>query len=252
MTTEAWLPIAGLEDYVEVSNHGNVRWRSSKEPLQSYAGNKLGHRRVYLGIGPKSRRDRYIHRLVLEAFIGPCPEGMEGCHNDGDASNNHLENLRWDTHSANMYDRVKHGNHPHTNRTHCPKGHPLDAVKFHGDGTFWQRRCRTCLREQNRAKKARKETCPQGHPFDGIAYHPDGSVRQRYCKRCRSESVSRQMTERNAKARAERTHCPHGHELDGLRKRPGGKMVPYCKTCLRESSRRNHAKKVDQTRPRDP
>src|SRR5688500_4928598 len=37
-----------------------------------------------------------IHRLVLMAFVGPCPAGMEGCHNDGNPLNNALDNLRWD------------------------------------------------------------------------------------------------------------------------------------------------------------
>lgn len=50
-----------------------------------------------------------VHRLVLEAFVGPCPEGMEGCHEDGDPTNNDLTNLRWDTHKGNMLDSVKHG-----------------------------------------------------------------------------------------------------------------------------------------------
>lgn len=50
-----------------------------------------------------------IHRLVLETFIGPCPNGMEGCHNDGNPLNNHLDNLRWDTHKKNVEDSIKHG-----------------------------------------------------------------------------------------------------------------------------------------------
>lgn len=51
----------------------------------------------------------YVHRLVLEAFIGPCPDGMEACHNDGNGSNNNLSNLRWDTRIANAQDMVSHG-----------------------------------------------------------------------------------------------------------------------------------------------
>lgn len=51
----------------------------------------------------------YVHRLVLEAFVGPCPEGMEGCHIDGDGTNNRLDNLRWDTHVGNVKDSIRHG-----------------------------------------------------------------------------------------------------------------------------------------------
>lgn len=49
-----------------------------------------------------------IHRLVLLAFIGPCPESMEACHNDGNRDNNQLRNLRWDTHKNNCADRAIH------------------------------------------------------------------------------------------------------------------------------------------------
>ncbi|MBY0457661.1 MAG: HNH endonuclease [Gemmataceae bacterium] len=50
-----------------------------------------------------------IHRLVLLAFVGPCPPGMEGCHGDGNPLNNNRENLRWDTSKANHADAVRHG-----------------------------------------------------------------------------------------------------------------------------------------------
>ena len=52
---------------------------------------------------------RRIHRLVLEAFIGPCPPGMVACHNDGNRSNSDLANLRWDTPKANSDDTLRHG-----------------------------------------------------------------------------------------------------------------------------------------------
>lgn len=55
------------------------------------------------------RKPMFVHRLVLEAFVGPCPEGMEACHNDGDCTNNRLENLRWDTRLSNIHDKQAHG-----------------------------------------------------------------------------------------------------------------------------------------------
>ena len=60
------------------------------------------------GIGGKQVQKR-VNRLVLEAWVGPCPEGMEACHNDGNRRNNALSNLRWDTHAANMRDARAHG-----------------------------------------------------------------------------------------------------------------------------------------------
>ncbi len=53
----------------------------------------------------------FVHRLVLLTYVGPCPEGMEACHNDGDKSNNHVSNLRWDTRKNNHKDKKLHGTH---------------------------------------------------------------------------------------------------------------------------------------------
>ena len=59
--------------------------------------------------GGKKHR-KYVSRIVLEAFRGPCPKGMEACHDpDPDVNNNRLENLRWDTHLENMNDIRKSG-----------------------------------------------------------------------------------------------------------------------------------------------
>lgn len=69
-----------------------------------------GHRRVELRSSDGRTKVKFmVHRLVLELFVGPCPEGMEGCHNDGDPSNNRVCNLRWDTRLANRADRKAHG-----------------------------------------------------------------------------------------------------------------------------------------------
>ena len=52
---------------------------------------------------------RYVHRLVLEAFVGPCPPGLECLHRDHDTANNRLRNLRWGTRTENIEDKVKAG-----------------------------------------------------------------------------------------------------------------------------------------------
>jgi hypothetical protein len=64
---------------------------------------------MQVGLTNKQQRHFHVHRLVLLAFVGPAPEGMECCHNDGNKANNALSNLRWDTRSANMKDRTRHG-----------------------------------------------------------------------------------------------------------------------------------------------
>lgn len=53
-----------------------------------------------------------VHRLVLLAFVGPCPPGMEGRHGDAIRGNCFLQNLCWGTRSENAFDKVSHGNMP--------------------------------------------------------------------------------------------------------------------------------------------
>ena len=50
-----------------------------------------------------------VHRLVLEAFVGPCPCNMECRHLDGNSLNNNLSNLKWGTRLENQQDSIKHG-----------------------------------------------------------------------------------------------------------------------------------------------
>ena len=50
-----------------------------------------------------------VHRLILETFVGPRPQGMECRHLDGNPLNNHLINLCWGTRDENFADRVRLG-----------------------------------------------------------------------------------------------------------------------------------------------
>lgn len=52
---------------------------------------------------------KYIHRLILETYMGPCPDGMEGRHLDGNRAKNELSNLEWGTPIQNQADRRRHG-----------------------------------------------------------------------------------------------------------------------------------------------
>ena len=55
---------------------------------------------------------RFVHRLVLEAFVGPCPDGMESRHLNGNQSDNCLTNLAWGTRHENSQDKKDHGTLP--------------------------------------------------------------------------------------------------------------------------------------------
>jgi hypothetical protein len=58
------------------------------------------------------RRNFRVHRLVLEAFVGPRPEGMVCRHGPRGGLDNRLENLSWGTHHENLaLDRRRDGTH---------------------------------------------------------------------------------------------------------------------------------------------
>lgn len=99
--TEIWKPCVGYAGY-EVSNLGNVR---SEKQILSPATGSHGYLQVQLRRG----NVRTVHSLVLEAFVGPRPKGMEACHSDGNKLNVNLENLRWDLPKGNAEDKRRHG-----------------------------------------------------------------------------------------------------------------------------------------------
>ena len=68
-----------------------------------------GYLHVGLSIAVWTRQNFKVHSLVLEAFIGPRPPGMQCRHLNGDRTDNRLENLRWGTAQENAEDKVRHG-----------------------------------------------------------------------------------------------------------------------------------------------
>jgi hypothetical protein len=91
-----------------------------------YSSNKLTFKRPHTSSPGGRSQTTAVHRIVLEAFVGPCPEGMECCHNDGNPRNNNVTNLRWDTRSANQMDSVRHGTKPQGTAHYRAKLKPED------------------------------------------------------------------------------------------------------------------------------
>lgn len=90
------------------SNSQHGRFRDAWSPMRPSV-KKCGHLQVTLCFKCKFRYAS-VHTLILETFIGPCPPGMQACHfPDRDPTNNHVNNLRWDTCLANHHDRDLHG-----------------------------------------------------------------------------------------------------------------------------------------------
>lgn len=161
---EKWRPVVGYENTHEVSDLGRVRrldrmvWHHPSQRRMFSPGRMLTinlsgpYPRVGLVVDGK-QQIAAVHRLVAAAFLGPRPEGVEVCHNNGDPSDNRLVNLRYDTPSANNYDQVRHGTHTNTSKTHCPQGHPYDESNTLRVGRT--RRCRICRTDSLRRAKAR-------------------------------------------------------------------------------------------------
>jgi len=124
---ETWKQIPGYGGHYRASSLGRIkslprivrkRHQHGKIMSQKYGEQILfpqkpdrdGYFHVHLSVdGVKINRT--VHRLVLEAFTGPRPDGMESCHNNSNPTDNRPENLRWDTHANNNGDRLRRGNY---------------------------------------------------------------------------------------------------------------------------------------------
>lgn len=127
---ELWKPVLGYEGRYEVSSAGQVRsltrhgyWNRRGGVcvgvvLERFTDN-TGY--WYVNLSNGRAKKRAVHLLVLEAFVGKCPEGMEACHGDGNRKNAALFNLRWDTRKANAADKERHGTVPRGERSPCAK-----------------------------------------------------------------------------------------------------------------------------------
>lgn len=99
--SEVWKLIKST-DY-EVSSLGRVR-RSLAAPSRqgTWPGRILcpqrstrGYFHVSLTVERNVAVTTQVHQLVAEAFLGPCPDGCQINHKDGDKSNNRVRNLEY-------------------------------------------------------------------------------------------------------------------------------------------------------------
>jgi len=109
---EIWRVIPETTELYKASNLGNIRrvegtvdFGKSKRKV---GGKNLkpktksnGYLEVNLSINKKGK-SRYVHRLVVAAFLGTIDTGLQVNHKDGVKSNNNLDNLEIVTGSQNM------------------------------------------------------------------------------------------------------------------------------------------------------
>lgn len=129
-----WRPVVGFEAIYEVSSDGRIRSVDRWVEQENRGGpckrlvrgcelkNAVSRGYTVVNLWADGRAvKRGVHRVMLEAFIGPCPDGMETCHNDGIRSHNIISNLRYGTPAQNGHDRIFHGNSRPGSKCHLAK-----------------------------------------------------------------------------------------------------------------------------------
>lgn len=99
-------PIEGLPAY-RVGSDGSV-WSNQRGAWHRIGQRVDKHGYLFVRLSHHGRvHHKKVHRIVAEAFLGPCPPGREVAHEDCDKTNARLSNLRYDTHKGNYADSVR-------------------------------------------------------------------------------------------------------------------------------------------------
>lgn len=147
---EPWKQIPGYDGY-EVSDFGNVRSyylkgnhkkKRAKYPRLIKPDSSSGYPSFYI----KSDSGKYLrvtaHILVMRAFVGPCPEGKEVAHLNGDSTDPRLVNLKYVTPKENNFHKVAHGTSGHGSKNSRAKlqGWRVEEIKYLAEKSVPQRK----------------------------------------------------------------------------------------------------------------
>lgn len=108
MAKEEWRAVEGYEGLYEASSLGHIRVVRTglvKKPSVRPQG---GYLLISLFRSGKPKTFS-VHRLVAKAFLGPCPDGMECRHLNGNPADNRSSNLAYGTRKQNHADKRLHG-----------------------------------------------------------------------------------------------------------------------------------------------
>lgn len=190
---ETWKEVPNYEGLYEVSDQGRVMAVKSKPLIRKLYSNARGYQVVGLSRNGVEKK-MMVHRLVLEAFVGPCPDGMETLHRNDDPADNRLSNLRWGTHAENILDMKANGNFNsgRWNRGTCRAGLHEWTPENQTTNSAGRLTCRLCQVET--WKRARTRGLPDGHPNHGTI---NGGRRGCRCDLC--DPVYREYRSRQGK-----------------------------------------------------
>lgn len=125
---EKWRALPEASDY-EVSDLGRVRSRKGRGRILRPRPLPKGYLRVSIYPVPFVQVDKYIHRLVADAFVSK----KDGCdvvnHLDGNRANNAANNLEWTTQKGNIHHSIEVlGNTHRGTKNGCAKLSDQDVI----------------------------------------------------------------------------------------------------------------------------
>lgn len=100
--------VRSLDRTIEV----NGRWGTMQRKLVGAVLAPLRHTGGYARVmlwKDGAAHQTYVHKVVMEAFVGRRPAGSQVAHANGNKQDNRLDNLRWATPAENQADRELHG-----------------------------------------------------------------------------------------------------------------------------------------------
>jgi hypothetical protein len=95
------------DERYEVSQCGAVRMKG--RAIRKGSTTPAGYKVIVFSTPNSKPIGRYVHRMVMETFVSPCPEGKEVSHLNGDNTDNRLSNLIYESRKSNVARKVEHG-----------------------------------------------------------------------------------------------------------------------------------------------
>lgn len=192
---QQWLPVPGYEENYLVSDWGYV-WSqpraTTRGGIMKQTLDPRGYMLVTLTLNGRQRQFQ-VHRLVMLAFVGECPQGHLTRHLNGYPAGNMRVNLQYGTPVENAQDMLEHGRCVNANKTCCPRKHEYTPENTYRLASG-SRGCRECARIKARVnsrnyaarQRAARGSLERACEFCGTLYTPkrrDGRYCSRQCSR---------------------------------------------------------------------